>query len=36
MKKKEGIKKVVRGGYAGIAKQRSSCCAPHPVMLWNL
>ncbi len=28
MKKKEEIKKVVREGYAKIAKQESSCCAP--------
>lgn len=30
MKKKEHIKKVVREGYAKIAKQNSSCCAPVP------
>lgn len=30
MKKKENIKKVVREGYAKIAKQDSSCCAPVP------
>jgi len=28
MRKKEEIKKVVREGYAKIAKQESSCCAP--------
>jgi len=28
MRKKEEIKKVVRKGYAKIAKQESSCCAP--------
>lgn len=28
MRKKEEIKKVVRNGYAKIAKQDSSCCAP--------
>jgi hypothetical protein len=28
MRKKEEIKKIVRKGYAKIAKQESSCCAP--------